>query len=100
MLTPAYYLDNGLILFADLFLDARAGSDVSPVKPDSDPTMNPAADAKNNYVDLGFGVYVRKNIAGGDVRAGVTLKLPGVGGEGHEGAKPQIFIPVMFNYGF
>ncbi|MDR1302034.1 MAG: hypothetical protein LBK43_06145 [Treponema sp.] len=98
MLNPWYYLTDSLILSADIFLDTRFGSDEAPIVPDSDPTMNPAADAKNNYLDLGFGLYVRKNIAGGDVRAGVTLKLPG--GDAHEGAKPQFFIPIMFNYGF
>jgi hypothetical protein len=98
MLNPWYYLTDTLILSADIFLDTRFGSDQSPVRQDSDPTMNPAADAKNNYLDLGFGLYVRKNIPGGDVRAGVTLKLPG--GEAHEGAKPQFFIPIMFNYSF
>jgi hypothetical protein len=98
MLNPWYYLTDTLIVSADIFLDTRFGSDQAPVRQDSDPTANPAADAKNNYLDMGFGLYVRKNISGGDVRAGVTLKLPG--GEAHEGAKPQFFIPVMFNYGF
>jgi hypothetical protein len=100
VLTPMYYLENGFILIADIFFDTRSGSDAAPARQDGDPTVNPDAGAKNNYVDLGFGAYIRKNIPGGDIRAGVTVKLPGVSGEGHEGAKPQIFIPVMFNYGF
>jgi hypothetical protein len=101
VLTPMYYIRSDLIVLADLFFDVRTGSDQAAGYNDaldSDPTRNPAAGAKNNYLDLGFGAYIRKNFAGGDVRAGVTCKLPG--GEAHEGAKPQIFLPVMFNYGF
>jgi hypothetical protein len=55
-------------------------------------------ESANNYVDLGFGLWIRKNIAGGDIRAAMTLKLPGIAGGAHEGAKPQLFFPVMFNY--
>jgi hypothetical protein len=105
MLNPWYYLSDTLMVVGDIFLDTRFGSD-SPYYHnettgygyDSDPTINPDPDAKDNYMDLGFGLYLRKNIPGGDVRAGVTLKLPG--GEAHKGAKPQFFIPVMFNYSF
>ncbi|MDR2097800.1 MAG: hypothetical protein LBP37_04695 [Spirochaetaceae bacterium] len=98
MLNPWYYLTDSLIISADIFLDTRSGSDAAPITQDSDPTANPKPGAKNNYTDLGFGLYVRKNISGGDIRAGVTFKLPG--GDAHEGAKPQFFIPVMFNYSF
>jgi hypothetical protein len=54
----------------------------------------------NNYADLGFGLWVRKNFAGGDIRIATTLKVPGVAGDAHKGAKPQLFFPVMFNYNF
>jgi hypothetical protein len=98
MLNPWYYLSDSLILSADIFVDTRSGSDEAPASQDSDPTVKTDVGAKNNYMDLGFGLYLRKNIPGGDVRAGLTLKLPG--GEAHKGAKPQFFIPVMFNYSF
>jgi hypothetical protein len=98
MLNPWFYLRDDLILSADLFFDSRTGSDQAPVKADSDPTPNPKADAKNNYFDVGFGLYLRKNIPGGDIRAGVTLKVPG--GDAHEGASVQFFVPVMMNYSF
>jgi hypothetical protein len=106
MLNPWYYLTDSLILAGDIFLDTRFGSDESPYNDegtaarggDADPTLNPDADAENNYLDLGFGLYVRHNFAGGDIRAGVALKLPG--GEAHEGAQPQLFFPIMLNYNF
>ncbi|MDR0568932.1 MAG: hypothetical protein LBG87_06980 [Spirochaetaceae bacterium] len=93
------------IVGLDLFCDVRVGSDLDansgPVNNgDADPTRIPEADAKNNYVDLGFGVWYRRNIAGGDIRVGVTMKLPGLAGEAHEGAAPQLYIPIMFNYNF
>jgi hypothetical protein len=98
MLNPWYYLSDTLILSADLFFDSRTGSDLGPIIPDGDPTPNPQADAKNNYFDTGFGLYLRKNFAGGDIRVGATVKLPG--GDAHEGAAPQFFFPIMLNYGF
>jgi hypothetical protein len=103
MLNPWYYLRDDLILSADLFFDTRTGSDLSASSGtarggDADPTLKPKADAKNNYFDVGFGLYVRKNIPGGDIRAGVTFKVPG--GEAHEGASVQVFVPVMMNYSF
>jgi hypothetical protein len=99
-LTPMYTVAPNNIVGIDLFLDVRTGSDQNPIVPDGDPTMNPADDAKNNYVDLGFGVWYRRNIAGGDIRIAVTLKLPGLAGEAHEGAAPQLYLPIMFNYNF
>jgi hypothetical protein len=98
MLNPWYYLRDDLILSADLFFDSRTGDDRAPIAADGDPTPNPKAGAKNNYFDVGFGFYVRKNIPGGDIRAGATLKVPG--GEAHDGASIQFFIPVMMNYSF
>ncbi|MDR0562824.1 MAG: hypothetical protein LBG73_09080 [Spirochaetaceae bacterium] len=93
------------IVGLDLVCDVRVGSDLDansgPVNNgDADPTRIPEADAKNNYVDLGFGVWYRRNIAGGDIRVGVTMKLPGLAGEAHEGAAPQLYLPIMFNYNF
>jgi hypothetical protein len=99
-LTPMYTVAPNNILGLDLFMDVRAGSDDRSKKQDNDPTVNPGPDAKNDYLDLGFGVYYRRNIAGGDIRVAVTMKVPGVWGEGHEGAKPQLFVPIMFNYNF
>lgn len=54
----------------------------------------------NNYLDLGFGVWARWNIAGGDIRLAVTMKIPDVSNHGHDGAQPQLFLPIMFNYNF
>jgi hypothetical protein len=54
----------------------------------------------NNYLDLGFGVWARWNVAGGDIRLAVTMKVPDVSNHGHDGAQPQLFFPVMFNYSF
>lgn len=52
----------------------------------------------NNYVDLGFGIWARKNFAGVDIRTALTMKLPNLSGKAHAGAKPQLFVPVIFNY--
>jgi hypothetical protein len=97
-ITPMYYIRSDLILMADLFFDARVGSDASASATYDGWTCKPDADAKNNYLDLGAGVYVRKNFSGGDVRAGITLKAPG--GEAHKDAGIAIFFPIMFNYSF
>jgi hypothetical protein len=53
---------------------------------------------KNNYLDLGFGPFVRHSFKGGDVRFGITAKVPG--GEAHEGASVQVFVPIIVNYSF
>jgi hypothetical protein len=101
-LTPMFTVVENNIVGLDLFLDTRSGSDEGAnqgaQKPDNDPTLNPDSGAKNNYTDLGFGVFYRRNIAGGDIRVAVTAKLPG--GEAHKGAQPQFFVPIMFNYNF
>ena len=97
-LTPMYTVAPNNIIGLDLFMDTRSGSDEAPARPDNDPTFKPDPDAKNNYTDFGFGVYYRRNIAGGDIRVAVTMKLPG--GEAHKGAQPQLFLPVIFNYSF
>jgi hypothetical protein len=67
---------------------------------DMDSSLTADRRALNNYTDLGFGLWLKANIAGGDIRTAATLKIPGVAGTAHEGAKPQLFIPVMFNYTF
>ncbi|MDR2521611.1 MAG: hypothetical protein LBC72_03530 [Spirochaetaceae bacterium] len=103
---PWWYINSGLMLVAELFVDTRFGSDEEVTGStgqrgaDADPSRNPDAGAKNNYTDLGFGLFVRKNIPGGDIRAGVACKVPGVAGDAHKGAALQITVPVMFNYGF
>ncbi|MDR2484319.1 MAG: hypothetical protein LBD55_02865 [Treponema sp.] len=97
-LTPMYTVAPNNIVGLDLFLDVRSGSDEGPAPQDKDPTVLPDPDAKNNYADFGFGVFYRRNIAGGDIRVALTMKLPG--GEAHKGAQPQLFLPVMFNYNF
>jgi hypothetical protein len=103
---PWWYINSGLMLVAEIFIDTRFGSDEAVTGStgqrgaDADPSRNPDAGAKNNYTDLGFGLFVRQNIAGGDIRAGVAIKAPGVAGEAHKGAALQITLPVMFNYGF
>jgi hypothetical protein len=118
-LTPMYTIAPNWILGLEFVLDMQNGSDASPFKLDNGKVVGAAggdndagygkywdeasraskkADLKNNYMDLGFGLYVRHNIANGDIRVGATMKLPG--GEAHEGAKPQLFIPIIFNYNF
>jgi hypothetical protein len=108
ILTPMYTVARNLILGFEFVLDAQSGSDLSAL----DGTKARGGDVdnqygaywvgksvpKNDYLDIGLGLYLRKNIPGGDIRVGATVKLPG--GEAHEGAKPQLFFPIMFNYGF
>jgi hypothetical protein len=113
-ITPMYTVAPNWIVGLDCVIDVQSGSDVSPISStgavggDADAQYvaywneaSRAADKaklKNNYADLGFGLYVRHNISGGDIRVGATLKLPG--GEAHKGAKPQFFVPIIFNYNF
>jgi hypothetical protein len=112
--TPMYTIASGWILGLDFMLDVQTGSDVNPVGTTgavggdvdkqyaaywADPSMAAKkATLKNNYVDLGFGPYVRHNFKGGDVRLGITAKVPG--GEAHEGANVQVFFPIIVNYSF
>jgi len=81
---------------------ARGNGDNSGGTGERDPTLTIThkAGELNNYLDLGFGVWGRWNVAGGDIRIAVTMKLPGMAGEGHAGAGPQLFFPIMFNYTF
>jgi hypothetical protein len=70
---------------------------------EKDPTLtiSHSGGELNNYLDLGFGLWARWNVTGGgDIRFAVTMKVPDVAGHGHDGAKPQLFLPVMFNYSF
>jgi hypothetical protein len=107
-LTPMYTVAPNWIVGLDFVLDIKHDSDLSALNGDKARGGDTDAqyaewaakemDLKNNYLDLGFGPYLRHNFAGGDVRFGVTLKLPG--GEAHEGAKPQLFIPIILNYNF
>jgi hypothetical protein len=112
--TPMYTVATGWIIGLEYVLDIQTGSDLSPILAtgarggDVDAQYiaywadSSRADEKkklkNNYVDNGFGLYLRHNFTGGDVRVGATVKLPG--GEAHAGAKPQLFIPIILNYNF
>jgi hypothetical protein len=115
--TPMYTIASGWIIGLEYMLDIQSGSDLSPIAGSTSTgarggdvdkqyiaywqessRADKASKLKNNYVDNGIGVYLRHNFAGGDVRFGVTLKLPG--GEAHEGAKPQLFFPIILNYNF
>jgi hypothetical protein len=107
----SYNLGNNWILGVDINMDMRAGDTRnaivdSAVKQtlggdyDDSLTIERSDNIYNNYVDIGFGIWVRKNVAGGDIRAAATVKLPGLAGNAHKGAKPQLFFPVMFNYSF
>jgi hypothetical protein len=114
-LTPMYTVAQNWIVGFECVVDVQSGSDLDPFNGttgarggDADTQYiaywneaSRAADKaklKNNYADLGFGLFVRHNISGGDIRVGATLKLPG--GEAHEGAKPQLLVPIIFNYNF
>ncbi|MDR1987195.1 MAG: hypothetical protein LBP88_09555 [Treponema sp.] len=115
-LTPMYTIAPNWIIGLEYMLDINHDSDASAFN-DTDFTKATGAAGgdvdkqyleywtgkdhsklKNNYMDMGIGLYVRHNFAGGDVRVGTTLKLPG--GEAHEGAKPQLFFPIILNYNF
>jgi hypothetical protein len=106
----SYNFGNDWILGFDAALDSRSGDNRDAI-PENAPDSARGGDtdlslevkrnqAYNNYVDLGFGLWVRRNIPNGDIRVAVTCKLPGVAGGAHKGAKPQMFFPVMFNYSF
>jgi hypothetical protein len=115
-LTPMYTVAPNWIVGLELTLDVQTGSDLSPFNDDNTGARGGDKDAqyiaywaeatraaeraalKNNYTDIGVGAFVRHNIANGDIRVGATVKLPG--GEAHEGAKPQLFFPIIFNYNF
>ncbi|HCC38294.1 MAG TPA: hypothetical protein DEQ14_12210 [Treponema sp.] len=107
----SYNLGNNWTIGLDMNMDIRKGDNRDAIEPEAaqeitkprggdwDETLTVIRNTvTNNYTDLGFGLWARKNIAGGDIRLAVTLKLPGIGGEAHKGAKPQLFIPIMFNY--
>jgi hypothetical protein len=114
--TPMYTITDGWILGLEFMLDMQSGSDLSALSDDgktarggdvdnqykdywADPSrVEKAKTLKNNYLDLGFGPYLRHNFKGGDVRFGVTAKVPG--GEAHEGASVQVFVPIILNYSF
>jgi hypothetical protein len=106
----SYSFPNNWIVGFDANMDMRAGDNRDAIVEsaftqalggDLDTSLTvQRGDAFNNYIDLGFGIWVRKNISGGDIRLAATLKVPGVAGSAHKGAKPQLFFPVMFNYSF
>ena len=81
---------------------ARGNGDNSGGSGEMDPTLTitHTVGELNNYMDLGFGLWARWNVAGGDIRFAVTMKIPDVHNHGHDGAKPQLFVPIMFNYSF
>ena len=81
---------------------ARGNGDNVGSSGERDPTLtiSHTVGEPNNYLDLGFGIWARWNVAGGDMRFAVTMKVPDVSNHGHDGAKPQLFIPIMFNYTF
>jgi hypothetical protein len=110
-LSTSYDLSNMFTLGFDVILDTRSGdnrraitvaqsvSSTSTARGgDMDSSLTTNRNALNNYTDLGLGLWLKINIAGGDIRTAFTAKLPGIAGEAHEGAKPQLFIPIMFNY--
>jgi hypothetical protein len=111
-ITPMYTFAPNWIVGLEYMLDIRHDSDESAVNTaktaarggDTDAQYlkwvgePEQADLKNNYLDMGIGLYVRHNFAGGDVRVGTTVKIPG--GDAHEGAKPQLFFPIILNYNF
>jgi hypothetical protein len=109
-LLVSYDFGNSWIVGIDANLDTRSGDNRDAVMDtafkqvlggDLDDSLEVSrGEARNNYTDLGFGLWVRKNFAGGDIRIATTLKLPGIAGDAHKGAKPQLFFPVMFNYAF
>lgn len=104
----SYAFDKNWIVGLDANMDFRSGDnrdaiDVAAVTMARGGDMDLSLEVErgmvsNNYLDLGFGIWIRKNISGGDVRMAVTVKLPDVSGEAHNGAKPQLFFPIMFNY--
>jgi hypothetical protein len=112
-LLVSYDLSSMFTLGVDAILDTRSGDNrfattvektsVSPAASrggERDPSLIGDRRALNNYTDLGLGLWLKVNIAGGDIRTAATVKIPGIAGTAHEGAKPQLFIPVMFNYTF
>ncbi|GHU84208.1 hypothetical protein FACS189473_0840 [Spirochaetia bacterium] len=111
----SYDLPKNWVIGADFVFDIRFGDERLAAVPNSqtydtryarggefDPTLEVTVlnGELNNYLDLGFGVWARWNVAGGDIRVAVTMKLPDVWNHGHDGAKPQLFFPIMFNYSF
>jgi hypothetical protein len=112
-LSASYDLSSMFTLGFDVILDTRSGDDRRAITVeqsvsstsiarggDMDSSLTTDRRALNNYTDLGLGLWLKVNIAGGDIRTAATVKMPGIAGTAHEGAKPQLFIPVMFNYTF
>jgi hypothetical protein len=97
--TPMYTIADGWIPGLEIMLDVQSGSDLNPVAStgavggDADSQYaaywnEPSRAAekaalKNNCLDLGFGPFIRHNFKDGDVRFGVTAKIPG--GEAYAG---------------
>jgi hypothetical protein len=109
----SYDLSSIFTVGLEAILDTRSGDNRSAITVDKtvivdpasrggerDPSLTSTRRTTNNYTDLGFGLWFKANIAGGDIRTAVTAKLPGIAGEAHEGAAMQLFIPIMFNYTF